>query len=160
STKTAHFGRAGVSYTVTFNGAASGFPPPQYQCAALIVDSTNNVAFAKNNLLPIAPNLTVTGDVDIGSAGNDNATLNTSFLVSCAASSIGTVADVGTLNVNGGTFNITGSGNVLEIGNDLGTGTLNISGGGRVNLTSATGDASLGEVAGTTLVHFAGNGTV
>jgi len=159
STKTADFARTGVSYTVTFNGAASGFPPPQYQCAGLVVGSTNNVTFTKNSLLPIAPNLTATGEIDIGATSNDNATLNTSFLVSCAAAHIATTGGVGNLNVNV-TFNIIGSGGALQIGNTLGTGTLSINGGGRVNLTSATGDAYIGEITSNGFISFPGTGTV
>jgi hypothetical protein len=44
-----------VSYTVTYNGAASGFPPPEYQAYQLIVNGTNNVTFVRNSLQPVAP---------------------------------------------------------------------------------------------------------
>src|SRR5262249_55852324 len=144
-TTEADFARAGVSYTVTFNGAAPGFPPPQYPCETLIISGANNVTFAKNNLLPIAPSLAI-GELIIGSDPSANATLNTSLLMSCNVAKIAT----GTLNVNGNSFNINSSNvtNPLFIGEGPGgTGTVNINGGGTVNV--AGGNFFVGYDSGT-----------
>src|SRR5262245_11843954 len=112
STKPAGFGLGlgTVSYTVTYNGAASGFPPPQYQCNQLIVSGTNNVTFVKNNLQPVAPSLTATNTdttfatpgLIVGQYSGENATLNTSVFFSCTSAVIGlSQGATGTLNVGG-----------------------------------------------------------
>ncbi len=142
STKIAAFSRGSVSYTVTYNGAPPGFPPPQYQCNQLIVSGTNSVTFVRNNLQSNAPSLTATNTditdtnpgVIVGQNSLDAATLNTSFAVSCTAASIGfNSGATGTLNVNGGTFNVTGSTSSLVVG-DHGHGALNVSNAAHVNV--------------------------
>ena len=76
-------------YTVTYNGAAIGFPPPQYQANQMIVSGTNNVTFTRNILQTIAPGLTATSTdatftnpgLIVGQSSGDNATLTTSILL-------------------------------------------------------------------------------
>jgi T5SS/PEP-CTERM-associated repeat protein len=166
TTKVAQFNRSGVTYTVTFVGSQVGLPV-NHDFANRLLVGNNNVTFVKSSLTPVSPDLTVTSTdttptgrgVLIGVVSGDNAVLSTSIPVNCTSLDIG--ADngaMGTLNVNGGTWTISGAVNgIVDIGDQGGAGTLNVSSGASVNLPNPSASALLG---GGDLFGTLGNGTV
>jgi T5SS/PEP-CTERM-associated repeat protein len=135
-------------YTVSFPGSGSlGMNPVNYVTDRLLVGNTNTVSFAQVNAFSTyAVNNATTAEagrgIIIGQVSGDNATLNTTLTgvtgFSGVAATVGDAAgSIGTLNVSGSKFNLTGSSvadDELIIGNH-GTGTLNVTAGAIVNLS-------------------------
>jgi T5SS/PEP-CTERM-associated repeat protein len=165
NTKVADFGLGAVSYTVTYNGATLGSPPPQYQCNQLIVSGANNVTFVRNSFPDqiVAPTLTATSTdtthtspgLVVGRASGDNATLNDSILTSATEGIVGFgQGSTGTLNVSGAGMNFS----ELTVGY-LGFGTVNISGGAHVTGSGNDSVFTLGDSGGGNYATVTGAGT-
>jgi T5SS/PEP-CTERM-associated repeat protein len=161
---TAQFSLGGKAhYTVSFPGSGSfGMNPVNYVTDRLLVGNTNTVSFAQVNAFSTyAVNNSTTAEagrgIIIGQVSGDNATLNTALTgvtgFSGVAATIGDAAGaIGTLNVSGSKFNLSGDSTAddeLIIGNH-GTGTLNVTGGAQVNSNSAHGNAVIGRYSGST----------
>ncbi len=140
-----------IEYGVTFPGRPIASPLTR-EVRQLIV-GTNTVSFSDSvnfNQLPAnfaidATNTLAEGALVIGNTAGQVGELNTTLSnFSTSSVIVGNTqlfpqAAVGTLNVNGGTFNVTGSqelGDELVIGNgNEGNGSLSITGGADVNVT-------------------------
>ncbi len=163
---------SGATYTVTFPGVGTGTTPVDYVTDRLLVGS-NTMSFAEAQFNPApstytAENATTAESgraIIIGVLGGDSAAvLNTRLATfSGAAATIGDAAgSSGTLNVNAGTFSISGSSTTddeLIVGNH-GTGALNVNTGAAVTLTGPNGDTVLGKYAlssGTATVSGSGS---
>jgi T5SS/PEP-CTERM-associated repeat protein len=148
-------------YIVSFPGSGfGGMNAVNYATDRLLVGSTNTVSFAQVNAFSTyTVNNTTTAEagrgIIIGQVSGDNATLNAALTgvtgLSGVAATIGDAAGaIGTLNVSGSKFNLSGASatdDELIIGN-RGTGTLNVTAGGAVNLTGTSGSAILGNYTG------------
>ena len=132
------FNLGSASYEVVFPTSSIFNPPPNFSILDFIV-ATNEVSFVYNFFpLQNPPSLTVLDPlfpVVIGESPGDVAILNMGLgRLSAANATIGALAGAsGTLNVNSGTFSLSGP---LHIG-DAGTGTLNVTSGGRVESQAA-----------------------
>jgi T5SS/PEP-CTERM-associated repeat protein len=134
---------AAATYTVTFPGALPIEPPAVFQSNLVLIDS-NNVTFAQSPIIVRGPATYAIGTQLLVADFFQDAVLTTTLAtLSTPFAAIGFAPTAnGTLNVNGGTFSVTGPGSpdeALLIGNS-GTGTLNVSGLGRMNLTHADGE--------------------
>ena len=163
---------SGATYTVTFPGVGTGTTPVDYVSDRLLVGS-NTTSFAEAQFNPApstytAENATTAESgraIIIGVLGGDRAAVLNTWLAtfSGAAATIGDAAGSnGTLNVDAGTFSISGSTTLddeLIIGNH-GTGAFNVNNGAAVTLTGADGDTVLGKYAlssGTATVSGSGS---
>ncbi len=154
-----------VSYTVTFPGARNGAGSPVDYVSDQLQMGNNNVSFTDANSIlfpfPVVPS---TYSVDnpttaesgrgmiVGASATDTAAVLTTRLamLSAVAATIGDVAGSnGTLNVNAGTFSVSGSDitNIELIIGRSGAGAMNVSGGADVSVTKG---AALGEYTGST----------
>ena len=118
-------------------------PPAVFHSNLVLVDS-NNVTFAQSPIIVRGPSTYAIGTQLLVADFFQGAVLTTTLAtLSTPFAALGFAPTAnGTLNVNGGTFVVTGSGSpdeALLIGNS-GTGTLNVSGLGRMNLTNANGE--------------------
>jgi T5SS/PEP-CTERM-associated repeat protein len=144
----------GATYTVTFNGTNPLNPPVHYFSDRLIVGN-NEVTFVRqlsgadysivNATTAEAGRGIVVGE--LGGVVLDTATLTTTFPIFGAAATLADAPETtGTLNVSGGTFNLSGNSegdHELFIANH-GAGTLNVSNGGVVLMTGTSADAVIG----------------
>jgi T5SS/PEP-CTERM-associated repeat protein/autotransporter-associated beta strand protein len=145
-------------YIVSFPGVgAGGTVARKYSTDRLLV-GTNRVVFAEVNADStyevVNASTTETGRGIIVGQGGEVAVLSTSLIqFEGVAATIGDgVGSKGTLDVNAGTFELTGSGSSvadheLIIGNH-GTGALNVTGGAQVNLTGFGKTSVLGNHTG------------
>jgi fibronectin-binding autotransporter adhesin len=144
------FGRGGgITYTVTFPSHSLVQPPADYFSATTAIGS-NNVSFVGSTGLQFGPSTLSTSAITISGSPINPAVLSTSLgQLSTETADIGFVSGTAaTLNVNAGTFAVTGSsGEDLLIGGE-GTGTLNVNAGAQATLTSVNGHAVLGDAAG------------
>ena len=139
----------GVTYTVTFPSHSLVQPPADYFSATTGIGS-NNVSFVGSTGLQFGPSTLTTSAITISGSPSSPALLSTSLAqLSTETADIGFVSGTAaTLNVNAGTFAVTGSsGEDLLIGGE-GTGTLNVNAGAHATLTSVNGHAVLGDAAG------------
>ena len=134
---------AAATYTVTFPGSLPIEPPAVFHSNLVLVDS-NHVTFAQSPIITRGPATYAIGTQLLVADFFQGAVLTTTLAtLSTPFAAIGFAPTAnGTLNVNGGTFLVTGPGSpdeALLVGNS-GTGTLNVSGLGRMNLTNANGE--------------------
>jgi T5SS/PEP-CTERM-associated repeat protein len=157
SEDTALFTRGLGAYTVTFPGGSVLDPPPSYLINRLIV-RTNEVTFVDNSSpFVTSPILTVfnpDSSIVVGESAGEIAVLNTRLRGLYGANAvIGSAPGAkGMLNITAGTFGLSGK---LDVG-EAGTGTMNVTGGGRVESVSGNGidtDTVIGSKVGS-------NGTV
>ncbi len=136
---------AAPPYTVTFPGAPIIQPPVLHVNDQLRVGS-NQVTFRSNLRAAYTLDNPATSEagrgIIIGELPGDIAVLNNSLLtLTSAAATIGDAAgSEGTLNLNAGTFHVTGNSgdHELIVGNS-GKGTLNVGAGARLNVPSTSG---------------------
>ena len=126
-------------------------PPAVYHSNLVLIDS-NNVTFAQSPIIVRGPSTYAIGTQLLVADFFQGAVLTTTLAtLSTPFAAIGFAPTAnGTLNVNGGTFLVTGPGSpdeALLIGNS-GTGTLNVSGLGRMNLTNANGEMVIAKNSG------------
>lgn len=138
---------SGVTYTVTFPGNSLILPTATYLSNQVNIDS-NNVSFVQSALPTRGPSIYAIGSYLLIADFFTDVVLNTSLgLLSTPRADIAFGPNaVGTLNVNSGTFSVTGSdssGYDFVVGNS-GTGTVNVANGGRISLTGADGNLALG----------------
>ncbi len=171
----------GFPYTVTFPGNQLGDPTANYATSHLRVRD-NGVTFSGSTQAGRGPSTYTVASatlteanrgIIVGVFGGDNGVLNVSqsgiaccgvlSSLSTPAATLGDFASSsGTLNMNVGVFNVTGSGNgehELIVGNN-GTGVLNVNNGADVNVSGFVGDTSIGNHAtgvGTVTVNGAGS---
>jgi T5SS/PEP-CTERM-associated repeat protein len=143
------FGSGAGPYSVTFPGHTIVQGPANYSTDTLTVGS-NTVTFLQSSQL----NLT-SSTYTLGTAFYLGDSSQPSILTSRLSSFSTPIASVGhvaggsaTLNINAGSFNVTGSGSdfQLKVG-DASTGTLNINSGAQMNVTVAPVFGQLGAVA-------------
>ena len=118
-------------------------PPAVFHSNLVLVDS-NHVTFAQSPIITRGPATYAIGTQLLVADFFQGAVLTTTLAtLSTPFAALGFAPTAnGTLNVNGGTFVVTGPGSpdeALLVGNS-GTGTLNVSGLGRMNLTNANGE--------------------
>jgi T5SS/PEP-CTERM-associated repeat protein len=157
-----------ATYTVKFPGTG-GFNPINFVNDSLVVRS-NTVSFIEttaNSTYTLSNSTTSNlGDrgIRIAPEAGDNAVLNDSLVsLSGVAATIGdSVGSHGTLNVNGGTFTLSGS----DITNDVlivgyqGNGTLNVTTGANANVNGQNATSTLGYAGGSTgTVAVSGTGS-
>lgn len=156
---------SGFPYTVTFPGGQLGDPVANFTTSHLRVRD-NGVTFSGSTQAGRGPSTYTVASttmteanrgIIIGVFGGENAALNVSHsgIVCCGglssfsgvAATLGDAASAaGTLNMNTGTFNVTGSDanqTQLIIGNS-GNGTLNVNNGADVNVSGTNSRTSLG----------------
>jgi hypothetical protein len=146
---------SGVTYSVTFPGGGMfGTIPVSYDADRLLVGSNNvtlsdSLVFVQSSYTIDNTDLTASGrGVVVGVTASDTAAvLTTTLPFSAVAATIGDAAGaVGTLNVNGRTFTLSGNsastgadGQELLLGN-AGAGTLNINNGASFTMPSGNAD--------------------
>ena len=171
---TAQFSRgAAATYTVTFPGDLIINPTRTYTNERLVVGN-NTVTFARSASHQLGPakyaltDTTTVGDVRgiiVGDAPTDTVAILETGLVSLSAeaATIGNQSgSVGTLVVDGGVVNVTGSTSAapaLYVGR-YGTGYLYILDGGQVNLTGSYGSVDVGSGQASSSVHISGVGSL
>jgi fibronectin-binding autotransporter adhesin len=144
----------GATYTVTFNGTNPLNPPVHYLSDRLIVGN-NAVTFVRQlsgadySILNATTAESGRGIIigELGGVVLDTATLTTTFpLFGVAATIADAPQTTGTLNVSGGTFNLSGNNaNDHEfIVANHGTGTLNVTNGAAVSMNGTSADAVIG----------------
>jgi T5SS/PEP-CTERM-associated repeat protein len=144
----------GATYTVTFNGTNPLNPPVHYFSDRLIVGN-NDVTFVRqlngaDYSIVNATTAEVGRGIIVGELGGvvlDTATLTTTFLLFGVAATIADAPETtGTLNVSGGTLNLSGNNendHELIVANH-GTGTLNVTSGAAVSMNGTSADTVIG----------------
>ena len=140
----------GVTYTVTF--PAGNFPPgPTKYLTGTTVIGPNNVTFVAQTGPTLGDVVYTNTSIILGAPPATPAILNTTIqnLVTTSATVGLGSGQAGTLNVNGGLFQVVGNSADFDliVGGD-GTGTLNVN--SVMTLTGAQGNAVLGNTAGVT----------
>jgi T5SS/PEP-CTERM-associated repeat protein len=143
----------GATFTVTFPGQPIIQGTKNYASGGASV-GPGNISFAPSSSFFLGPSTYTVPSIGIGGTLASPAILNTTLQTLST-----TTADIGlgsnspaTLNVNSGTFQVTGSGADYDlIVGDNGSGSmLNVSGGAQVSVSGAEGNAVLGASAGVT----------
>ena len=157
------FGGTPGPYVVTFPGHQIFQGPANYLNDTLRI-GPNTVTFVQS----VAPNLTsstytLSSAIQIGE-GTGPSVLNSSLsLLTSPAVSIGYLAgNTAALNINGGAFNVTGSGSTYELAvGDNAPGTLSVNAGVQMNVNGAEGNAVLGASAGVSgTINITGAGAI
>jgi T5SS/PEP-CTERM-associated repeat protein len=142
-----------VPYTVTFPGQTIQQPPAAYASGALRV-GPNSVTFAQSTQPLLGPaTYTLNSTIEIGETSSVPSVLTTTLQsLSSPKATVGLfTGNDATLNVNAGTFGVTGSlADYDLIVGDEGSGTINVSGGAQISVSGAEGNAVLGASAGIT----------
>jgi T5SS/PEP-CTERM-associated repeat protein len=152
----------GISYVVTFPGQSILQGTKNYVTGTAAI-GPNVVTFAQS-LSPIfGPSTFAVSSLVMGAPPTTPSILNSSLqTLSTATASVGLGSgSPGTLNVNAGTFQVSGSTADYElvVGNGGSGSTMNVSSGAQINLTGALGNAVIGKnagVTGTANVHGSG----
>jgi fibronectin-binding autotransporter adhesin len=157
------FGGTPAPYTVTFVGRPIILGPANYMNDQLRI-GPNTVRFVQSDSPALGPSsYTLNTNILIGEGTGASFLTTTLSVLASPNASIGAVAgSPSTLNVNGGAFNVTGSGASYDLAvGDVGTGTLSINNSAQVNLTGAEGNAVIGNNAGVSgTVNVNGPGVV
>jgi T5SS/PEP-CTERM-associated repeat protein len=141
----------GASFTVTFAGQPLVQGTKSYASGTASVGSVN-VTFAQSTSIVLGPSTYAVPALVTGGSMAVPSVLNTSLLsFSTQTASIGLGSNSpGTLNVNGGTFQVTGSTSDEEliIGDNGSGSSLNVNAGAQLSLTGDEGNAVIGNSAG------------
>ena len=153
----------GATYTVTFPGQSIVLGTKNYVSAGTSIGS-NTVTFDQSPQIFLSASTYTTSALGIGGPPADPAVLNTTLLnLSCTVATIGLGSgSPGTLNVNAGTFTVSGSSSDYDliVGNDGSGSTMNVTGGAQASLTGTEGNAVVGKSAGVTgTVNVSGAGS-
>ncbi len=150
-------------FTVTFPGQLSFLGPRNYITHELRIGPGNATFVQSNQPFLSTSTFTLNSTIGIGETGGPSSLTTTLASLSAPTASIGMFAgSQGTLNVNAGSFNVTGSGSSFELAvGDNGTGTLNVNNGAQVNVTGTEGNAVIGNKAGVSgVVNVNGAGSI
>ncbi|HEY4232601.1 MAG TPA: hypothetical protein VGM76_04190, partial [Lacipirellulaceae bacterium] len=155
---------AGATFTVTFPGQSIIFGTRNYASGAASV-GPGNITFSDSSQVFLGPATYTVPALATGGTVAAPSILNTSLLsLSSGTATIGAGSNSpGTLNVNSGTFEVTGSTAAydLVVGDGGSNSTLNVDAGARVDLTGNLGNAVIGNNAGViATANVTGSGAV
>ena len=155
------FSRGNFKYSVTFPGNAIPQLPADYLSGTTAIGS-NTVSFIPSTSLFLGPASFTNTAITMGGSVAIPAILNTSLpnlSTTTATLGFGTSSPA-TLNVNGGTFRVSGTSGAgdLIVGNGS-TALLDVNAGAKMTFTGAQGNAQIGKLAGVTgTVNVSGAG--